>query len=110
MQLTGTAALITGGKRIGLVIAGELAARGVDVALTYARSRPEAEEAAGLVQAAGRRATIVQADLSQPGRLRDGRGEGRRGVRPARHPDQHGVGVQGAAVRRPDARPTGTRR
>jgi NAD(P)-dependent dehydrogenase (short-subunit alcohol dehydrogenase family) len=67
MQLTGTAALITGGKRIGLVIAGELAARGVDVALTYARSRPEAEEAAGLVRAAGRRATIVQADLSQPG-------------------------------------------
>jgi len=66
MTLTGTAALITGGKRIGVVIAGELAARGVDVALTYARSRPEAEEAAQLVQSSGRRATIVQADLSKP--------------------------------------------
>ncbi len=66
MQLAGKAALITGGKRIGLVVAGELASRGVDVALTYARSRPEAEEAAGRVRAAGRKATIVQADLSQP--------------------------------------------
>ncbi len=66
MQLAGTAALITGGKRIGVVIAGELAARGVDVALTYARSLPEAEEAAGLVRSAGRRAAIVQADLSKP--------------------------------------------
>jgi NAD(P)-dependent dehydrogenase (short-subunit alcohol dehydrogenase family) len=65
MQLTGTAALITGGKRIGVVIAGELAARGVDVALAYARSRPEAEEAAALVKSAGRRATIVQTDLSK---------------------------------------------
>src|SRR5262249_38040887 len=40
--------------------------RGVDVALSYARSKAEAEEAAGLVRGAGRRATIVQADLSQP--------------------------------------------
>ena len=66
MQLAGKVALITGGKRIGLVIAAELAAHGVDVALTYARSRPEAEEAAERVRSAGRRATIIQADLSQP--------------------------------------------
>ena len=66
MQLAGKVALITGGKRIGLVIAAELAAHGVDIALTYARSRPEAEEAAERVRSAGRRATIIQADLSQP--------------------------------------------
>jgi NAD(P)-dependent dehydrogenase (short-subunit alcohol dehydrogenase family) len=66
MQLAGKVALITGGKRIGLVIAAELAAHGVDVALTYARSRPEAEAAAERVRSAGRRATIIQADLSQP--------------------------------------------
>src|SRR5262249_26160498 len=60
------AALITGGKRIGLVVARELAARGVDVALSYARSKAEAEEAASIVRQAGRRAAIVQADLSQP--------------------------------------------
>ena len=66
MQLTGKAALLTGGKRIGLVIAGELASRGVDIALSYARSVAEAEHAAGLVRAAGRRSRTIQADLSHP--------------------------------------------
>ena len=66
MELTNKVALITGGKRIGLVVAGEIAARGVDVVLSYARSRAEAEQAAERVRTAGRRAAIVQADLSQP--------------------------------------------
>ena len=66
MELTDRVALITGGKRIGLVVAGELAARGVDIALSYARSRTEAERAAERVRAAKRRATAFQADLSQP--------------------------------------------
>ncbi len=66
MQLTDTVALITGGRRIGLVVARELAARGADVALSYARSRREAEEAAAHVQAAGRRALVVESDLSRP--------------------------------------------
>jgi NAD(P)-dependent dehydrogenase (short-subunit alcohol dehydrogenase family) len=66
VNLTDTVALITGGKRIGAVIARELAARGVDVALSYARSKPEAEEAADSVRAAGRRAATFAADLSQP--------------------------------------------
>lgn len=66
MDLINTVALITGGKRIGLVVAEALAARGADVALTYARSRSEAEQAADLVRAAGRRALVLQADLSAP--------------------------------------------
>jgi len=66
MQLQDKVALITGGKRIGLVVAGQLAARGADVVLGYARSREEAEQAARSVRASGRRAEIVQADLSQP--------------------------------------------
>jgi NAD(P)-dependent dehydrogenase (short-subunit alcohol dehydrogenase family) len=66
MQLQDKVALITGGRRIGLVVAGQLAVRGVDVVLGYARSRDEAEQAARGVRAAGRRAEIVQADLSQP--------------------------------------------
>jgi NAD(P)-dependent dehydrogenase (short-subunit alcohol dehydrogenase family) len=66
VNLTDRVALITGGKRIGVVVAAELAARGVDVALSYARSRGEAEEAAGLVRAAKRRGEAFQADLSQP--------------------------------------------
>ena len=66
MDLTNKVVLITGGKRIGLVVARELATRGVDVALSYSRSRAEAEHAAAEVQRAGRRAEIIQADLSQP--------------------------------------------
>ena len=66
MELTNRVALITGGKRIGLVVARELAARGVDVALSYARSKAEAEETAGIVRAAGRRSATFAADLSQP--------------------------------------------
>jgi NAD(P)-dependent dehydrogenase (short-subunit alcohol dehydrogenase family) len=65
VDLKDKVALITGGKRIGLVVAGELAARGVDVALSYSRSRAEAEHAAERVRAAGRRAAIFQGDLSQ---------------------------------------------
>ena len=66
MELQDRVALITGGKRIGLVVAGELASRGVDVGLSYARSRSEAEQAAERVRAAKRRATTFQADLSKP--------------------------------------------
>jgi NAD(P)-dependent dehydrogenase (short-subunit alcohol dehydrogenase family) len=58
--------LITGGKRIGMVVAEELGRRGANVALSYARSRDEAEEAASRVRAAGRRSTILQADLTSP--------------------------------------------
>ena len=66
MDLIGRVALITGGKRIGAVVARELAARGVDVALSYARSKLEAEEAAVTVRAAGRRSATIAADLSKP--------------------------------------------
>jgi NAD(P)-dependent dehydrogenase (short-subunit alcohol dehydrogenase family) len=66
MDLLNRVALITGGKRIGVVVARELAARGCDVALSYARSRAEAEETATLVRAAGRKAAVIQADVSHP--------------------------------------------
>jgi NAD(P)-dependent dehydrogenase (short-subunit alcohol dehydrogenase family) len=66
MDLTDKATLITGGKRIGIAIAEALASRDADVALVYARSRAEAEDGAARVRAAGRRAEIIQADLSDP--------------------------------------------
>jgi len=66
VHLSGKATLITGGKRIGAVVARELAVRGADVALSYARSKAEAEQAASGVRAAGRRSATFQADLSQP--------------------------------------------
>ena len=66
MKLDNTVALITGGKRIGAFVSRELASRGVDVAFSYARSKNEAEQAAADVRALGRRAAVLQADLSQP--------------------------------------------
>ena len=66
MDLTGRAALITGGKRIGAVVAKALADAGLDVALSYNTSRAEAEAAADDVRAAGRRAHIASANLGKP--------------------------------------------
>ena len=65
MELSDKAVLITGGKRIGAVIATELAARGMHVALAYNRSRAEAESVAKEIAASGRRAVALQADLSK---------------------------------------------
>lgn len=66
MQLEHTVALITGAKRIGAVVAEELAKRGVNIGLAYARSQDEAEAAAKRVQAIGPRAAAFRADLSDP--------------------------------------------
>jgi NAD(P)-dependent dehydrogenase (short-subunit alcohol dehydrogenase family) len=66
MDFENKIALITGGKRIGAVVAEGLAARGVDVALSYSRSQAEATQAAERVRAAGRRGETFRADLSQP--------------------------------------------
>ena len=66
MDLTHKIALITGGKRMGAAVAVALAERGADVALSYSRSRTEANQAADRVRAAGRRAETIHADLSQP--------------------------------------------
>ena len=70
MTLDGIVALITGGKRIGAAVAVDLATAGADVALVYNRSRDEADETAGRVRAAGRRALVLQADLSDATRCR----------------------------------------
>jgi NAD(P)-dependent dehydrogenase (short-subunit alcohol dehydrogenase family) len=57
-------ALITGGKRIGAVVATTLAKAGVDVAMVYNRSRNEADETVAAVRALGRRGVAVQADVA----------------------------------------------
>ena len=65
--LEGKVALVTGASRgIGRAIALELAARGADVAVNYASSADAAERAAADIRALGRRAAVVQADVSQP--------------------------------------------
>lgn len=64
MDLAERVVLITGGRRIGAVVATELARRGADVAMVYRESRTEAEETAEAIRALGRRAILLQADLS----------------------------------------------
>ena len=64
MQLTDRVVLITGARRIGAVIAAAVAARGADVALAYNQSKAEADEAAEVVRGRGRRALVVQANVS----------------------------------------------
>ncbi len=66
MDIADRVALITGGRRIGAVVATELARRGADVALVYRSSRSEADETAAAVRAAGRRSLVLQADLQDP--------------------------------------------
>jgi NAD(P)-dependent dehydrogenase (short-subunit alcohol dehydrogenase family) len=66
MNLDGRGALITGGKRIGAVVAAQLASRGANIALAYSRSRDEAEAAAITVRAAGVKGETIQADLADP--------------------------------------------
>ena len=66
MDLHNTVALITGGRRIGRVVAEELAKRGSNIALCFARSRAEADSAAAAVRAQGVTCETFQADLSKP--------------------------------------------
>jgi NAD(P)-dependent dehydrogenase (short-subunit alcohol dehydrogenase family) len=66
VNLAGGAALITGGKRIGAAVAKALAAGGMDVALSYNKSRAEAEAAAADITAAGRRAHLASVNLGNP--------------------------------------------
>jgi len=65
MQLTGRGALVTGGRRIGAAVAEALAAHGADVALSFNRSRDEAERAAKAIRTCGRQAFIASVDLSK---------------------------------------------
>jgi NAD(P)-dependent dehydrogenase (short-subunit alcohol dehydrogenase family) len=65
MTLRDRVALITGGKRIGQVVARELAARGADIALSYRGSKDEADQTAAAIRAAGGRAAVIAADLGK---------------------------------------------
>lgn len=64
MNLEGKVVLITGAKRIGAAVARAVAERGADVAVSYNRSREEAEACAAAVRESGRRALVQQANLA----------------------------------------------
>jgi len=64
MDTKGKVALLTGGARIGQVVAHSLAARGCDLALVYRASREAAEASAKAAISAGVRAITLQADAT----------------------------------------------
>jgi len=66
-ELVGRRALVTGGSRgIGAAIAVALARKGADVAITYDRSAERAAEVVRRIEAEGRKALALQADIAQP--------------------------------------------
>jgi NAD(P)-dependent dehydrogenase (short-subunit alcohol dehydrogenase family) len=64
MNLGNRVVIITGGKRIGRIVAQQLANRGADIVLSYRGSQTEAEQTACDVRARGRRAIAVAADVT----------------------------------------------
>lgn len=65
MRLEGKKALVTGASRgIGKAIALALAAEGADVVVNYAGNKAAAETVAAEIEAMGRKALVVQADIS----------------------------------------------
>ncbi len=69
-RLAGKVAAITGGDQgIGRAIVERLAQEGADVALCYRANKAGADEVVAAVQAAGRKATAIQADV---GKVADG--------------------------------------
>jgi NAD(P)-dependent dehydrogenase (short-subunit alcohol dehydrogenase family) len=57
--------LITGGKRIGAVVAIEMAKQGADIGLCYNRSKAEADTTAAAIKELGRKVFMRQADLTK---------------------------------------------
>lgn len=66
MQLAGKVALVTGGGTgLGKEISLQLARKGADVAVNYSRSADDANQTVAEIEALGRRAIAVQADVSK---------------------------------------------
>src|SRR5262245_23895995 len=65
MDVAGKVAVVTGGARIGQAVALALARRGCALALTYRASRDAAEAAAEAARAAGVRAQVFRADVTE---------------------------------------------
>lgn len=66
MKLENKVALITGASRgIGRRIAIDMAKEGADIGINYIHNKEKAEEVAAEVRALGRRALVIQADVSE---------------------------------------------
>ncbi len=69
MDPKGKVAIITGGARIGQVVADALARRGCGLALIYRASREAAEKTVAAAKAAGVNAIALQADARNPDQI-----------------------------------------
>jgi 3-oxoacyl-[acyl-carrier protein] reductase len=68
IDLTGKAALVTGGSRgIGKAIALRLARQGADVAISYRGNADAAKETAAEIESIGTKAVAIQGDVKDPG-------------------------------------------
>ncbi|HEY2104584.1 MAG TPA: SDR family oxidoreductase [Candidatus Binataceae bacterium] len=70
MDPKGKVALITGGARIGQVVAMALASRGCGLALTYRNSLKQAESTAAAARAAGAAAAVIRADAQDEAQIK----------------------------------------
>jgi tetrahydroxynaphthalene reductase len=71
-RLDGKVALITGSSRgMGRQNALELASRGADIVVNYSSSAPAAEAIVKSIEAMGRQAIAIRADISQPDAIAD---------------------------------------
>jgi 3-oxoacyl-[acyl-carrier protein] reductase len=67
IDLSGKSAVVTGGSRgIGRAIALRLATQGADVCFSYKGNAGAADETSAAIEALGRKAVAVQADVSEP--------------------------------------------
>ena len=72
IDLSGKVALVTGGGRgIGATISLVLAQAGADIAINYSRSREESDRIQDKIEAMGRRAVTIGADVGDTGQCRE---------------------------------------
>ena len=88
-RLAGKAAVITGADSgIGKAVAIAVAREGADVLISYLNEHDDAKDTRRWVEQAGRRAVLVCGGSRRSGLLPGRHRQGRRGVRPSRHPGQ----------------------
>ena len=93
MDPKGKVALVTGGARIGQVVAHGLAARGCDLALVYRGSRDAADATAAAARAAGVKAAVLRADATNETEIISGGERNSEVARTSRHSDQYGFDI-----------------
>jgi NAD(P)-dependent dehydrogenase (short-subunit alcohol dehydrogenase family) len=71
MELKNKVALITGGARIGITVAEELAKNGCHVALSFRISKEAAQKAAKKVTSCGSKALVVQGNMTKESDVRN---------------------------------------